>query len=299
MSTICCIGHLTNDRIITPSHVAEMTGGVAYYLSCAITKLYATNYILVTKTAFSDRKIAEKLRQKGIDVRWKESKETVFFENIYGENIDERRQRVLATAEPFTLSDIEGLEADFFHLGTLLPDDFPIEVFESLHRRGRISADAQGFLRKVMGTRVKACPWDDKERFLQYIDIIKVNEEELFALTNTHNIRHGCQQIAALGPKEVVTTLGSLGSIILHDGEFISIPAYPPIHVVDTTGCGDTYMAGYLYCRAKNFSVEQSGHFAAAMCTLKMAHRGPFSGTIDDIKKIVGEEHINKNLYTT
>ena len=53
--------------------------------------------------------------------------------------------------------------------------------------------------------------------------------------------------------------------------------------VVDATGCGDTYSAGYLYCRAKGMDYAESGRFAAAMCTLKLEHTGPFDKTIDDI----------------
>jgi sugar/nucleoside kinase (ribokinase family) len=53
--------------------------------------------------------------------------------------------------------------------------------------------------------------------------------------------------------------------------------------VVNATGCGDTYMTGYLYHRAKGAGIEDAGHFAAAMATLKIQGLGPFEGTKDDI----------------
>lgn len=52
--------------------------------------------------------------------------------------------------------------------------------------------------------------------------------------------------------------------------------AYAPHDVVDATGCGDTYSAGYLYCRAQDANYDEAGRFAAAMCTLKLEHNGPF-----------------------
>ena len=36
------------------------------------------------------------------------------------------------------------------------------------------------------------------------------------------------------------------------------------------TGCGDTYMAGYLYQRLKGAGIQDAGEFAAAMATLKL-----------------------------
>ncbi len=292
MKHLCCIGHLTNDRIITPSAVYENTGGVAHYFSCAIAHLPSeVDYSLVTKLSESDNHIVQHLRDRGVRVLCSTSKATVFFENIYGENIDERRQRVLAMSDPFVQSDIDNLSADYFHLGTLLPSDFSIPLVAFLKQRGRVSIDAQGFLREVVGEEVKARQWKDKELFLKYIDIIKVNEEELFALTGTNDIARGASQIAEMGPEEVIVTLGSKGSQILYKGEMFTIPAYYTPQVVDSTGCGDTYMAGYLYCRALGFSVERAGRFAAAMCTLKLQKSGPFDASIEEVERLIASKN--------
>ncbi len=77
------------------------------------------------------------------------SRNTVFFENIYGENQNERKQRVLAKADPFTIQQLEHVDAKVFHLGSLLADDFPTEVVEYLSSKGRVSIDVQGYLREV------------------------------------------------------------------------------------------------------------------------------------------------------
>ncbi len=52
-----------------------------------------------------------------------------------------------------------------------------------------------------------------------------------------------------------------------------------PPPVIDATGCGDTYMAGFLYQRIKGASLQEAGEFAAAMATLKIQSSGPFTGT--------------------
>ena len=55
------------------------------------------------------------------------------------------------------------------------------------------------------------------------------------------------------------------------------------MQIVDATGCGDTYMVGYLYMRNRGTSCEEAGCFAAAMCTIKLQSHGPFCGTEEEI----------------
>lgn len=288
---LCCIGHITRDKIVTPSNTVYMAGGVAYYFSHAINHLpKLVDYTLVTKLADEDRPSANEMVEKGIKVTVFPSKQTVFFENIYGENSDDRKQRVVAKSDQFCIEEMEGVEAKIFHLGTLLSDDFPLDFVKELSHRGRISIDAQGFLREVRGEKVFPVDWKEKRDWLKYIDIIKVNEMEMAVLTGESDPRKAASILASWGPSEVLVTLGSLGSLILHNGEFIEIPPYKTADVVDATGCGDTYMAGYLYCRVQDISPRESGCFAAAMCTLKLAHNGPFSGTIADIKALCQDD---------
>ncbi|MCD8281652.1 MAG: PfkB family carbohydrate kinase [Prevotella sp.] len=290
MNTLCCIGHITRDKIVTPERAVYMSGGVAYYFSYALSRLPRTiNYTLVTKLAPPDRRAAEDIRATGIDVRCLDAPATVCFENIYSPTLDERRQRVPQKSEPFTINDVRDIHADIIHLGTLLSDDFPIEAGALLHRRGRLSIDVQGFLRKVRGGEVEACDWERKEEWLRLTDIIKMNEAEMETLTGSSDSRKAARMIAAAGPQEVIITLGALGSLILCNGEFISAPAYPPAALIDTTGCGDTFMAGYLYRRVQGASPLLAARFAAAMCALKIAHNGPFAGTEDDIRRVIND----------
>ena len=94
-------------------------------------------------------------------------------------------------------------------------------------------------------------------------------------------------KLAGWGVKEVLLTLGSEGSVIYAEGRFHDIPAYPPEQIVDATGCGDTYMTGYLYMRNKGASYKEAGCFAAAMCSIKLAGSGPFNGNEEDVLKMM------------
>ena len=291
MNSICCIGHITRDRIITqcPPKTIHCAGGTAYYVAWAFASLPRdVDFEVVTSVSCEVMPEVEKLRQAGITFTAYESQTNVFFENSYGKNMDNRTQRVLAKSEPFTIEQLKGVEAEVFHLGTLLADDFAPEVVEYLATKGDISIDVQGYMRYVEGEQVIPTTWGDKLRLLKHTAILKVNEFEFQSLTGLSDPHAAAEQIHDWGVREVIITLGGGGSLIYAEGKFYETPAYPPRQTVDATGCGDTYSAGYLYGRAKGMDYAESGRFAAAMCTLKLEHTGPFNKTVDDIRNIIG-----------
>ena len=287
MKDICCIGHITKDKNTTPRHTVYMAGGTSFYFAYALNCLpRRVSFELATKLGADEMGVVDKMRQAGIDVRTWPSRHSVFFENIYGANQNDRTQKVRAKADPFTVQEVQGLDAKIYHLGSLLADDFAPEVVKCLSAKGRISIDAQGYLREVRGEDVYAVDWAGKRDILACTDIIKVNEHEMEVITGSTDPRQAARQLAQWGVKECVVTLGSYGSLILAEGQFHEIPAYAPREIVDATGCGDTYSAGYLYCRSQGEGYAEAGRYAAAMCTLKLEHSGPFDRTEDEVKAI-------------
>jgi sugar/nucleoside kinase (ribokinase family) len=282
MFDICCIGHITLDTVITTRTVVKMAGGTSFYFSNAIRNM-DVNYTLVTSLAKKEMYIVDELRNKGINVNVVPSTNTVYFENRYSENLEERTQRVSQQADPITASQLTGIDAAIYHLGPLLAEDIPLEVFKMLSGKGIVSLDAQGYLRTVENEQVLPVDWPEKREALKYVDILKVNEYELEVLTGDKDVSRGAKILADWGVKEVVVTLGSMGSVIYMDGEFYSIPPYIPGNFADTTGCGDTYMAGYLLKRRKGAGPQEAGEFASAMAGLKVNSSGPFTGTMEDV----------------
>jgi sugar/nucleoside kinase (ribokinase family) len=260
-----------------------MAGGTAFYFSNAVSRL-DIHYKLITALAEADMPSVLELREQGIDVTVLPSAHTVYFENIYTSNQDHRTQRVIGQADPFTADQLKDADAAVFHLGPLLAGDIPVELIRTLAAKGKVSLDAQGYLREVKDQNVLAIDWCDKIAALRHIHTLKVNEYEMAVLTGQDDVEDGARLLAGWGVKEVVITLGSMGSVIYADQSFHTIPAYiPTTSVVDATGCGDTYMAGYLYQRIKGAPIQQAGEFAAAMATLKIEGSGPFTGTKDDV----------------
>ena len=253
-----------------------MPGGTAYYCSKALHKL-DINSILLTAVGEREMHVVDSLRKEGIEIKTSPSRETVFFENIYQEDQDHREQNVLAVADAFTTPSIEGLDAAIYHLGPLLSHDIPVSMIELLSTKGMVSLDIQGFLRSVHNRKVEFSDWKDKIEALPFISVLKANEFEMEITTGCTDPYEGAIKLNNWGVKEVIITLGSKGSIVYCDGSFTEITAFKPSAVVDATGCGDTYMAGYLYKKIKNAPVSEAGTFGAAMATLKIQSSGPFA----------------------
>ena len=264
---LCCVGHITKDKIVTPKKTVFMPGGTSFYFSHAIKNFDDIDYALVTALAETEMAAVDALREDNVKVEVMPSAHTVYFENIYGENQDNRTQRVLAKADPFTIDYLQGIEAKIYHLGSLLADDFSLE--------------------EVRGEDVFAVDWPEKREFLKHIHFLKANEHEMEVLTGYSSIRKAGETLHAWGVKEVLLTFGSMGSVIYDGKTFHQIPAYIPKETVDATGAGDTYMTGYLYQRAKGASIDEAGRFAAAMSTMKIEGSGPFKGSKADVLKLI------------
>ena len=87
----------------------------------------------------------------------------------------------------------------------------------------------------------------DNNDIWELVDYLLPNEIELRELTNTENILKAIRILKSRGVKEVIVKLGKQGAGYEDKGTFNLFPAVPVEHVVDTTGAGDCFVAGFLY----------------------------------------------------
>ncbi len=286
MTDICCIGHITLDKIITIGSVHYLPGGTAWYFSNAISRL-PVKYKLITSVADTEKHFIETLENIGVDVQCFPGKHTLNFINNYAEKQDHRTQQVLQQADPFTVDQVVNINTSIIHLGPLVANDISPELIPLLAATTKVSLDVQGYLRKVRYQEVIPIQWEGATNILPYVHYLKANEYELEVLTGYTDIYKGAKMLAEAGVKEVIITLGSMGSVILCKGQFYKIPAYKPLAVVDATGCGDTYMAGYLYKRLMGAGIQEAGSFGAAMATLNISKSGAFAGSEEEIEAVI------------
>ena len=276
MFDVCVIGHITKDIIRIGDTEREMPGGTAYYASIAMKSL-GLNVAVVTKIGKRDSSLLDNIESEQIPIFLGESFGTTTFTNIYLSGADERKQLVSEIATPFTLDDVEGIESKTFHFGPLTRNDIPLEMLLSLSNRSMVSLDAQGFLRSIdqRSGEVIITDWEKKEEFLPFVNVLKVDEDEARVMSGEEELEEMAVKLSRYGPEEVIVTRGGKGSLIYCKSKLYWISSFAPRKLVDPTGCGDTYMAGYLYFGTRTNNLREIGEFAARTATLKLENYGP------------------------
>jgi sugar/nucleoside kinase (ribokinase family) len=279
------VGHVTKDIVTVGQTTKTMPGGTAYYTSVA-SKSLGLHVAVVTKGAPSDRDSRLKeLWANKVAVLERRGESTSVFENIYGgDDLIFRTQVLRSVGTPFVRLDVEGIRARAFHLGPLVRSDIPLEVLEQISTEAEIvSLDVQGMVRPPRMGQVTEEDWPDKENWLASVRVLKADELEARILSGEEDMECAASLLSSLGPKELLITLGQRGSLVFAEGIVHHIPSWRPTKLEDPTGCGDTYMAGYLYERLRGTPPDRAAMFAAAMSTLKLEGPGPFKGSEEDV----------------
>ena len=80
---------------------------------------------------------------------------------------------------------------------------------------------------------------------LPHTDYLLPNDEQVLGLTGASSVAEGAAALLEHGVGCVAVTQGSKGALVVKADETIEVPAYD-VEVVDTTGCGDAFSAGFL-----------------------------------------------------
>ena len=105
------------------------------------------------------------------------------------------------------------------------------------------------------------------------IDILFANHVELAALTGTEDFEAGIAQLAPKVPTLVVTR-GAEGAVALQNGARAEVAAEPIAKVVDTTGAGDLFAAGFLHGQVTGRSLCESLTLGAIAAAEIISHYG-------------------------
>lgn len=83
---------------------------------------------------------------------------------------------------------------------------------------------------------------------LPHTDYLLPNDEQVLGFTGAATLADGARALVDAGAGCVAATQGAKGAVVVTADEVIEVPAYPiePDRLVDTTGCGDAFSAGFL-----------------------------------------------------
>jgi sugar/nucleoside kinase (ribokinase family) len=188
----------------------------------------------------------------------------------------------LTGARPLTLADIDMdavASADVLHVGGA--DQLGEFVDEGLtqlvgHARANdvvVTVDVLAMTDEAMRDRLAPA--------LSQAQFFFPNEGQLAEMTGTEDPAEGVRRLRdTTGVETVIGTLGGEGSLILGPAGEARVPAFD-VDVVDTTGCGDAYLAGFVVASANGWDAEAAGYLGAAASGLVATGLGSDSGIVD------------------
>ncbi|MBP3338304.1 MAG: carbohydrate kinase family protein [Lachnospiraceae bacterium] len=124
---------------------------------------------------------------------------------------------------------------------------------------------------------------EDIKPLLKYIDYIFPNEEEIALLTGIKDATRNAEILVEAGVKCAVIKCGRKGCIIKTKDEFYEIPAYLVEKPIDTTGAGDSFVAGFLSALSEGKSIEECGKFACRVAAQVVQSVGATSCSFDEM----------------
>lgn len=133
------------------------------------------------------------------------------------------------------------------------------------------------------------------KELLALTDYLIPNWGEALAITGldaTALPRQVAEKLHAFGVENVLITMGEQGVwLSQREGTALHIPAYK-VHVVDTTGAGDTFCGAFAACLAKGEPMHQAARYANCASGLSVTRKGvmkaiPFE---DEVRKFVREQ---------
>lgn len=128
---------------------------------------------------------------------------------------------------------------------------------------------------------------DDFRRLLDEgkLDILVGNEAELIAMTGASDFDAAVEALAARVPL-LVATKGDQGAVAVRGAERARVPAEPIERLVDTTGAGDLFAAGFLAGEVRGLGLEQSLRLGAIAAAEVIQHYGARPET--ELKALAG-----------
>lgn len=176
---------------------------------------------------------------------------------------------------------------------TLSPSEVPAEAVRSaqvLYVEGYLygkqptgaAVDAAVSLARQAGTLVAFSASDpgwaavvlgDMRVLLDQVDLLFANEAEALLLSGSRDVESALSALGGHCPS-VVVTRGAAGCVVASGGEVHHVPAAPTPAVVDTTGAGDSFAAGYLHGLVSGLGPRDSARLGALVAAEVVGHLG-------------------------
>lgn len=109
---------------------------------------------------------------------------------------------------------------------------------------------------------------------VDHVDVLFANEAEVLALYETDDFSTAVERVRGHVPIACLTRSEKGSVIVADDGSVVEVPAHPVPAVVDTTGAGDLYAAGFLYALTRGRSLDHCARLGSLAAAEVISHTG-------------------------
>lgn len=115
---------------------------------------------------------------------------------------------------------------------------------------------------------------DFKKLVAEHVDILFANEDEIKALYEVATLEEAIEAVRK-DCEITAITCGANGSVIVSGEHTIKVKAEKPARILDTTGAGDVYAAGFLFGLTSGKSLAECGQLGSIAAAEVLDHYGP------------------------
>ncbi|MCS4540903.1 MAG: carbohydrate kinase family protein [Euryarchaeota archaeon] len=124
------------------------------------------------------------------------------------------------------------------------------------------------------GTEISFDPGQDLYRYSKD-DLLSIVRASKFLFFNRREARQTCKKLKLrpidclleMGPKVIAVTMGKKGSLIYTNGSKLKVSAATPKQIIDPTGAGDAYRAGFLAGYIGGYSIDISAQLGSTVAS--------------------------------
>ena len=152
----------------------------------------------------------------------------------------------------------------------------PAHAKEAFLKAASIAHEAKRLVALTLSDAFCVDRW--REEFLHLIrsgtvDLLFANEAELRSLYQTSDFDAAVEALRADARRAVVTR-SAKGCVVIDGRETVAVPAFPVERVVDTTGAGDLFAAGFLVGLARKYPYDKAARLGALAAAEVISHLG-------------------------
>ena len=285
------VGSMAFDSVETPRGRVDMAlGGSASFASLAASYTCSPQVVAIVGEDFKPADI-DRFQKHGIDTDGIERVpgKTFHWRGKYRDNFKERDtlETCLNVFEDFNpaLPD-KYRHTPFVFLGNIHPS-LQAAVLDQVEQTQVVALDTMNFW-------ISSTP-DELKAVLRRVDILLINDEEVFELSGGETLLQAAEKTLQLGPRYLIVKRGEYGALLFGPDFRLFVPAMLLPQVIDPTGAGDSFAGGFMGYLTEKKSLDRASLAGALLRGTVMASFSVEAFSVDGLCDMT-EAAINRRL---